>query len=58
MLVYGISKINLATEIKDTFMKALRLQLGQSSEIDLRKIFSVVIEAVTEMIKDKLLLLG
>jgi len=57
-VLHGISKINLATEIKDTFMRTLRLQLGQSSEIDLRKVFPVAIDAVSKLIKDKLLLLG
>lgn len=35
----GITKINLATEIKDTFMKELKRTLQNSNEIDLRKVF-------------------
>ena len=35
----GISKVNLATEIKDTFMRSLKGVLTASDEIDLRKVF-------------------
>jgi ketose-bisphosphate aldolase len=51
----GITKINLATEIKDAFMKALKDHLMETDEIDLRKVFPVGIKAVTTLVKDKLL---
>lgn len=35
----GIVKVNLATEIKDNFMRALKQALLTSDEIDLRKVF-------------------
>jgi fructose-bisphosphate aldolase class II/tagatose 1,6-diphosphate aldolase GatY/KbaY len=56
-VAHGISKINLATEIKDTFMRALRLQLASTSEIDLRKVFPTAINDVKELIEAKLKLL-
>lgn len=49
----GISKVNLATEIKDNFMKALKRTLAGSNEIDLRKVFPKAMEPVTEMLKRK-----
>jgi ketose-bisphosphate aldolase len=52
---HGITKINLATEIKDAFMKALKAHLMQSDEIDLRKVFPVGINAVTDLVREKLL---
>jgi ketose-bisphosphate aldolase len=54
---HGITKINLATEIKDAFMKTLRTQLATTSEIDLRKVFPVATNSVTELVKAKLLVL-
>lgn len=53
----GICKINLATEIKDTFMKKLKSILLTTDEIDLRKVFPPATNAVTELIKSKLLFL-
>lgn len=53
----GISKINLATEIKDTFMSSLRHQMAISQEIDLRKVFPPAIKSVANLVKDKLLLI-
>lgn len=50
----GISKINLATETKNAFMKKLQSVLISNEEIDLRKIFPVAIEAVEELIHHKL----
>lgn len=50
----GISKINLATETKNTFMKRLQSALKDNQEIDLRKVFPVAIEAVEELIIKKL----
>lgn len=50
----GISKINLATEIKDTFMKSLKSILMNTSEIDLRKTFPAAIDDVERLIVHKL----
>lgn len=50
----GICKINLATEIKNIFMKTLQQHLSNNPEIDLRKIFPFAISAVSELVKAKL----
>jgi ketose-bisphosphate aldolase len=50
----GICKINLATEIKNIFMKALKNKLSEEDEIDLRKVFPFATTAVTELVSDKL----
>ncbi|MEN8227040.1 MAG: class II fructose-bisphosphate aldolase [Bacteroidota bacterium] len=50
----GICKINLATEIKNIFMKSLKAKLKNETEIDLRKVFPVAIEAVTMLVTEKL----
>jgi fructose-bisphosphate aldolase class II/tagatose 1,6-diphosphate aldolase GatY/KbaY len=50
----GICKINLATEIKNIFMKTLKGRLAGEDEIDLRKIFPFATDAVTELVRDKL----
>jgi fructose-bisphosphate aldolase class II/tagatose 1,6-diphosphate aldolase GatY/KbaY len=50
----GICKINLATEIKNIFMKTLKDQLAHTDEIDLRKVFPVATRAVTDLVKEKL----
>lgn len=42
----GIAKVNLATEIKDTFMRALKQRLADSDEIDLRKVFPKAVAPV------------
>ncbi|KAB7530442.1 ketose-bisphosphate aldolase [Flagellimonas olearia] len=52
----GICKINLATEIKNIFMKTLQERLRSNEEIDLRKVFPVATNAVTELVKTKLLM--
>lgn len=54
----GITKINLATEIKDAFMRNLKYQLAATNEIDLRKLFPPAIESVTNLVKNKLLMLN
>lgn len=46
----GICKVNLATEIKDNFMRALKRILSETDEIDLRKVFPSAIEPVVEML--------
>jgi fructose-bisphosphate aldolase class II/tagatose 1,6-diphosphate aldolase GatY/KbaY len=53
----GICKVNVATEIKDTFMKNLKQTLNTSDEIDLRKVFPKAILAVNELIQTKLKLM-
>ena len=50
----GISKINLATETKNTFMKKLQSLLAGSDEIDLRKVFPEAISEVQQLITRKL----
>ncbi len=52
----GICKINLATEIKNIFMKTLQSILKQSEEIDLRKVFPKATNSVTQLVKEKLLI--
>lgn len=50
----GISKINLATETKNIFMKKLQSLLADSDEIDLRKVFPKAIDEVAALIAKKL----
>lgn len=50
----GITKINFATEIKDTFIRALKTQMFAGDEIDLRKVCPPAIAAVTNLVSDKL----
>jgi ketose-bisphosphate aldolase len=50
----GISKINLATEIKNIFMKSLQNILSDNEEIDLRKVFPKATDAVVNLISEKL----
>lgn len=50
----GISKINLATETKNIFMKTLQEILAQTDEIDLRKVFPKAIDAVESLITKKI----
>jgi tagatose 1,6-diphosphate aldolase GatY/KbaY len=49
----GICKINLATEIKNAFMKQLKSELALNDDIDLRNVFPPAISAVTKLVKDK-----
>jgi ketose-bisphosphate aldolase len=50
----GICKVNLATEIKNIFMKTLQSILRNNEEIDLRKVFPPATQSVTELVKEKL----
>ena len=50
----GISKINVATETKNAFMKSLAEEMKENEEIDLRKVFPRGIEAVKKLIGEKL----
>ncbi len=50
----GITKINLATETKNTFMKQLKNELNQSDDIDLRKVFPKATISIVELIRKKI----
>ncbi len=50
----GICKVNLATEIKNIFIKTLRGILQDPNEIDLRKIFPKATSEITNLVKEKL----
>ncbi len=50
----GICKINLATEIKNTFMRSLRERLKNNEEIDLRIVFPDATQSVVDLIENKL----
>ena len=50
----GICKVNLATEIKNIFMKTLQSILRDNEEIDLRKVFPKATDSVTQLVKEKL----
>lgn len=50
----GITKINLATEIKDIFMRSLQGVLKETDNIDLRQVFPKATAAATALVSDKL----
>lgn len=50
----GISKINLATETKNAFMRQLKEELIQTDEIDLRIVFPTATLKAKELIQNKL----
>lgn len=50
----GICKVNLATEIKNIFMKTLQQELTNNEEIDLRKVFPKATRQITGLVKEKL----
>jgi len=50
----GITKINLATETKNAFMRKLKSELMATDEIDLRIVFPKATEAARELIEKKL----
>lgn len=50
----GIRKINLATEIKNIFMKTVQQELKGSDEIDLRQVFPPAMDQVTQLVTAKL----
>lgn len=50
----GIRKINVATEIKDIFMKTLQEELQQNTEIDLRKVFPPATEKINHLVQGKM----
>jgi tagatose 1,6-diphosphate aldolase GatY/KbaY len=51
----GICKVNFATEIKDTFMRALKRCMTMSDDIDLRRTFPPAIQAATNLVASKML---
>jgi fructose-bisphosphate aldolase class II/tagatose 1,6-diphosphate aldolase GatY/KbaY len=53
----GINKVNLATEVKDLFMKSLGHLLENTGEIDLRIVFPEAIGKVSELVENKLYML-
>jgi ketose-bisphosphate aldolase len=50
----GITKINLATEIKNVFMKSLQGILKTTDNIDLRQVFPVATEEARALVSQKL----
>ncbi|MBE8723265.1 ketose-bisphosphate aldolase [Sphingobacterium sp. Ka21] len=50
----GICKINLATEIKDAFMRKLQEVLVENEEIDLRKTFPYAVSSIKDLVSAKL----
>ena len=50
----GITKVNLATDSKNAFMKELKKALFSTDEIDLRKTFPPAIQAVKNLIINKM----
>lgn len=54
----GITKVNLATDSKNAFMKELKNVLFNTNEIDLRKTFPPAIEAVKNLIMNKMRLVS
>ncbi|KYP14405.1 class II fructose-bisphosphate aldolase [Flavihumibacter sp. CACIAM 22H1] len=54
----GISKINLATEIKNIFIQTLQACLTENEEIDLRVVFPPAINAVSDLVKEKLAIIN
>ena len=54
----GIVKVNLATEIKDTFMRALKGVLLSTDEIDLRKVFPKAVDPVVDLLCEKYRMTG
>lgn len=50
----GICKVNLATEIKNIFMRTLQDRLRNNEEIDLRKVFPQATAEITGLVAEKL----
>jgi fructose-bisphosphate aldolase class II/tagatose 1,6-diphosphate aldolase GatY/KbaY len=50
----GITKVNVATDTKDVFMKTLKNVLQKNDDIDLRNTFPVAINEVQKMIEEKI----
>ena len=54
----GIVKVNLATEIKDTFLRALKNLLLTTDEIDLRKVFPKAVTPTVDLLVEKYRMTG
>ena len=50
----GVTKVNVATDTKDVFMKTLKNVLQNNDDIDLRNTFPVPINEVQKMIEEKI----
>lgn len=50
----GITKVNVATETKNAFMKALQAVLRNNDNIDLREVFPKATQSVIDIISEKL----
>lgn len=50
----GICKINIATEIKNTFMQSVKAIMADNEDIDLRNVFPPAIRKVQDLISKKL----
>lgn len=50
----GVCKVNVATEIKNIFMKTLKTLLTETDEIDLRQVFPPATASITKLIQGKL----
>jgi tagatose 1,6-diphosphate aldolase GatY/KbaY len=55
---FGVCKVNVATEIKNTFMYNIKKLINQTDEIDLRKVFPPAIDLIKELIIMKLRLVS
>jgi tagatose 1,6-diphosphate aldolase GatY/KbaY len=51
---HGITKLNIGTEIKDTFTARVKEALNQSDDIDLRRTFAPAVAAVRELSRSKM----
>lgn len=50
----GITKVNVATDTKDLFMKTLKELMKNSDDIDLRNVFPLAINEIQKMIEQKI----
>ncbi len=51
---HGMAKINIATEVKDTFIRNLKKILAQNEDIDLRNVFPYAIQTVVDLLEHKM----
>ena len=54
VVALGICKVNVATEIKDAFVRGVKREIQSTSDIDIRNIFPPAIRDVRDLIKQKL----
>lgn len=54
----GITKINLATEVKKCFMQSLKNEINHTDNIDMRIVFPPAITSVRDLIEQKLCVLS